>query len=44
MTIIHPWNYYTIKLKDKSPAQNINTEVIASDLRITKIAKFNLLR
>ena len=31
--IIRPRNYYTIKLKDKLPVPDINTEAIASDLR-----------
>ena len=41
MTIIRLRNYYTIKLKDKLPARDINTEAITSDLRITKTARFN---
>ena len=28
-------------VKDKLPAQDINTEAIASDLRTTKTARFN---
>ena len=35
-------NYYTIKLKDKLPAWDIYTEVIASDIRKQlKTARFN---
>ena len=41
MTIIRLRNYYAIKLKDKLPARDINTEVIASNLRTTKTARFN---
>ena len=41
MTIICPRNYYTIKLKDKLPARDMNTEAITSDLRTIKTARFN---
>ena len=41
MTIIRPQNYYTIILKDKLPVWDINTEAIASDLKIIKTARFN---
>ena len=41
MMIICLWNYYIIKLKDKLLARNINTEVIASNFRRMKTARFN---
>ena len=44
ITIICLRNYYTIKLKDKLLACDINTEAIASDFRITKTARFNPYR
>ena len=42
--IIRPWNYNIIKLKDKFPVWDINTEVIASNLRRIKIVRFNPYR
>ena len=44
ITIICLRNYYTIKLKDKLLACDINTEAIASDFRIMKTARFNPYR
>jgi len=44
MMIICLQNYYIIKLKVKLLVQEINTEAIANDLRITKIARLNPYR